>query len=143
VDVEAYHMLHDKETSQASDSGRPMSESEIDSQKGTEEFLLQLPPTIVGFNMTEKKWSTYHPHLIKNTMLMVFDPVHLQVGEIKEVEWSPQTFHSVEIELESKELIEALVRNKIEREDGIDFVRGKGTGLVVLLHGYGLALASR
>jgi hypothetical protein len=60
----------------------------------------------------------------------------LQVSEIKEVEWSPQTFHSVEIESESKELIEALVRNKIEREDGIDFVRGKGTGLVVLLHGY-------
>jgi hypothetical protein len=60
----------------------------------------------------------------------------LQVSEITEVEWSPQTFHSVEIEPESKELIEALVRNKIEREDGIDFVRGKGTGLVVLLHGY-------
>ena len=60
----------------------------------------------------------------------------MQVSEIKEVEWSPQAFHSVEIEPESKELIEALVRNKIEREDGIDFVRGKGTGLVVLLHGY-------
>jgi hypothetical protein len=61
VDVEAYHMLHDKEISEASDRGRPISEKEIDSQKGTEEFLLQLPPTIVGFNMTEKKWSTYHP----------------------------------------------------------------------------------
>jgi hypothetical protein len=46
------------------------------------------------------------------------------------VEWSPQTFRSVEIEAESKELIEALVRNKIEREEGIiDFVRGKGTDL--------------
>jgi hypothetical protein len=62
VDVEAYHMLHDKETSEASDMGLPISEGLIDSQKGTEEFLLQLPPTIVGFNMTEKKWSTYHYH---------------------------------------------------------------------------------
>ena len=59
------------------------------------------------------------------------------------MEWSPQTFHSVEIEPESKELIEALVRNKIEREEGIDFVRGKGTGLVVLLHGYALAPVSK
>jgi len=52
------------------------------------------------------------------------------------VEWNFQTFHSVEIEPKAKELIEALVRNKIDREEGIDFVQGKGTGLVVLLHGY-------
>jgi hypothetical protein len=76
-------------------------------------------------------------------MLTVINAVHLQVGEIKEVEWSPQTFHSVEIEPESKELIEALVRNKIERDEGIDFIRGKGTGLVVLLHGYVLDPMSR
>jgi hypothetical protein len=62
VDVEAYHMLHDKEASEALDRGHPISESSIDGLKDTEEFLLQLPPTIEGFNMTEKKWSTYHPH---------------------------------------------------------------------------------
>jgi hypothetical protein len=62
VDAEAYHMLHDKEASEALDRGQPISESSIDSLKGTEEFLLQLPPTIVGFNMTEKKWSTYQVH---------------------------------------------------------------------------------
>jgi hypothetical protein len=62
VDVEAYHMLHDKEASEALDRGNPISESSIDSLKGTEDFLLQLPPTIEGFNMTEKKWSTNHPH---------------------------------------------------------------------------------
>ena len=60
----------------------------------------------------------------------------LKVDKIQEVAWSPQTFHSVEIDPESKELIEALVRNKIDREEGIDFVQGKGTGLVILLHGY-------
>jgi len=60
VDVEAYHMLHPKEASEVVDSGLPISESSIDTLKDTEEFLLQLPPTIEGFNMTEKKWSTYH-----------------------------------------------------------------------------------
>lgn len=60
VDVEAYHMLHDKDASEASDNGREIS---LDSLKGTEDFLLQLPPTIEGFNMTEKKWSAYQrPH---------------------------------------------------------------------------------
>jgi hypothetical protein len=62
VDVEAYHMLHDKEAFEASDRGDPISESSMNRLKGTEEFLLQLPPTIEGFNMTEKKWSTFHPH---------------------------------------------------------------------------------
>jgi hypothetical protein len=62
----------------------------------------------------------------------------LKVAAIKEVQWNPQTFQSVEIAEESKELIEALVRNKIERDEGLDFVQGKGTGLVVLLHGYAL-----
>lgn len=65
------------------------------------------------------------------------------MSKIKEVEWNPQTFHSVEIESGSKELIEALVRNKIDRDQGTDFVQGKGTGLVVLLHGYVLDLLSR
>jgi len=62
VDVKAYHMLHDKEASQASDRGVPISDASIDSLKGTEEFRLQLPPTIEGFNMTEKKWSKYRSH---------------------------------------------------------------------------------
>jgi hypothetical protein len=61
VDVEAYHMLHDSEASKSADRGHPISESSFDSLKGTEEFLLRLPPTIEGFNMTEKKWSTDHP----------------------------------------------------------------------------------
>jgi len=60
VDVKAYHMLHDKEASQASDRGVPINGAAIDSLESTEEFRLQLPPTIEGFHMTEKKWSTYH-----------------------------------------------------------------------------------
>jgi hypothetical protein len=61
VDVKAYHMLHDKEASQASDRGVPINRATIDSLESTEEFRLQLPPTIEGFNMTEKKWSKYRP----------------------------------------------------------------------------------
>jgi hypothetical protein len=62
VDVECFHMLHDKEASEESDREPPISQSSLESLEGTEEFLLQLPPTIEGFNMTEKKWSTYLHH---------------------------------------------------------------------------------
>ena len=37
---------------------------------------------------------------------------------------------------DTKELILALIKNKIDADQGIDFVDGKGTGLVLLLHGY-------
>lgn len=59
VDVAAYHMLHDGEASKSAEKGQPIDETTIERLQGTDEFLLQLPPTIEGFNMTEKKWSTY------------------------------------------------------------------------------------
>jgi hypothetical protein len=33
-------------------------------------------------------------------------------------------------------LIEALVKHKIDSELGLDPIRGKGTGLIILLHGF-------
>jgi hypothetical protein len=56
VDVEAYHMLHSKENAKSADSDT-LSETSIALLKDTEDFLVQLPPMIEGFNMTEKKWS--------------------------------------------------------------------------------------
>lgn len=60
----------------------------------------------------------------------------LKVEGIEKVVWNTRVFESLEIEQDSKDLIEALVRYKIERDEGIDSVSGKGSGLVVLLHGY-------
>jgi len=62
VDVEAYHMLHHEDGPRAKDQGTEISGASLDRLKDTENFLLQLPPTIEGFNITEKKWSTNHDH---------------------------------------------------------------------------------
>lgn len=60
VDVEAYHMLHRQETSNSKEGESLINERSLDRLRDTKNFLLQLPPTIQGFNMTEKKWRKYH-----------------------------------------------------------------------------------
>jgi hypothetical protein len=51
------------------------------------------------------------------------------------VVWNKSAFENLVIDKTSKVLIEALVKNKIESDESIDFVEGKGSGLIVLLHG--------
>ena len=64
--------------------------------------------------------------------------VNLSISDIKDVEWNAEAFEHLVLAEETKELIRALVQNKIDSKESIDFVPGKGTGLIVLLHGYGL-----
>jgi hypothetical protein len=57
------------------------------------------------------------------------------VRDIKPVIWHTDSFNNLVVPKETKELIEALVKHKIDSDLGLDFVRGKGTGLIILLHG--------
>ena len=57
------------------------------------------------------------------------------VEDVQSVEWNKAAFKSLAIAAETKQLIEALITNKIEASEGVDFVDGKGTGLIILLHG--------
>ena len=49
--------------------------------------------------------------------------------------WNRDSFESLVIEPETKELIVALITNKLEAERATDLVAGKGNGLIILLHG--------
>jgi hypothetical protein len=53
-------MLHRDEISDSKGEGSLFSDRRLEQLRHTKEFLLQLPPTIRGFNMTEKKWSALH-----------------------------------------------------------------------------------
>jgi hypothetical protein len=118
VDADAYRIVHE--------SGDRV-QHPTDRREGTEEllpgddpedpFLLQLPPRIQGFNMQDKTW------------------VSLLTAGIEPVVWDKAAFENLAIEKDTKELIQALIRNKIKSDQSIDFVKGKGTGLIVLLHG--------
>lgn len=65
----------------------------------------------------------------------MFVLVTLPVEDLIDVVWNEVAFENLAVPDNTKELIQALVQNKIDVERGLDFVRGKGTGLVVLLHG--------
>lgn len=57
------------------------------------------------------------------------------MADIQPVVWDKSAFGNLSLEENTKELIEALVRNKVDSDQSIDFVKGKGAGQIVLLHG--------
>jgi hypothetical protein len=65
----------------------------------------------------------------------MYELVTLQVALIENVVWHTESFQSLVIDPEAKELIIALITNKIEAERNTDVIPGKGNGLVILLHG--------
>ncbi len=66
--------------------------------------------------------------------------VGLDVDRIADIEWNKQNFGSLVVNTKTKELVKALVANRLTAEKSTDLIQGKGNGLTILLHG-GLALA--
>jgi hypothetical protein len=58
------------------------------------------------------------------------------VKDIRDVEWNVEAFEDLEADAETKTLIQAVVQHKLDSDKSIDFVKGKGTGLIILLHGF-------
>ncbi|KAF2971988.1 hypothetical protein GQX73_g1630 [Xylaria multiplex] len=80
-------------------------------------FLLTAPTFIWGFNMWDKFWKK------------------LAIHNVKDVDWDEKAFDNLVIDPDSKDVIQALVTNKIQNSMSTDLVRGKGNGLILLLHG--------
>jgi hypothetical protein len=53
-----------------------------------------------------------------------------------EVQWDMEAFNKIVIHDSTRELIMALVTNKIATTRSADIIEGKGNGLIVLLHGF-------
>ncbi|XDG05445.1 hypothetical protein ABKA04_005060 [Annulohypoxylon sp. FPYF3050] len=121
IDIKTYRTLHNNKYPVIRDEERivdQLGEEAMSKDKPPEDYFeLLLPPTIKGFNLRTKKW---------------YD---LNVDQVKEITWNKDIFKKVELHSESKELIIALVSNTIETEKNTDLVRGKGNGLILLLHG--------
>ena len=58
--------------------------------------------------------------------------------DIQDVEWDLEAFQDLETDAETKTLIRAVVEHKLQSDKSIDFIKGKGTGLIILLHGYAI-----
>ena len=66
--------------------------------------------------------------------------VPLLVENVEPIIWNKAAFENLAAPDDTKMLITALITNKIKSTESMDFVQGKGTGLIVLLHGYDIHL---
>ncbi|KAI0422727.1 P-loop containing nucleoside triphosphate hydrolase protein [Xylaria grammica] len=80
-------------------------------------FSLTTPNFAWGFNMQDKKWKK------------------LAIDYVSDVDWDDKAFDNLVIDPDSKDVIQALVTNKIQNSISTDIIRGKGSGLILLLHG--------
>ncbi|KAK4175536.1 hypothetical protein QBC36DRAFT_22750 [Triangularia setosa] len=80
--------------------------------------IYAFPVVIKGFNIQRKTW------------------VDLDVDKITEVEWDKKAFENLALsDTKTKDLIQALVTTQVAAEKGTDIIKGKGKGLILLLHG--------
>ncbi|KAI9770678.1 MAG: hypothetical protein M1839_003062 [Geoglossum umbratile] len=83
------------------------------------EDLLLCSPTVLGFSFSNKLW------------------LEFSVAHIGDIIWDPSPFENLVLPDEQKNIIRALAESQnIETDKPFDdFVKGKGQGLVILLHG--------
>ncbi|KAK2613559.1 hypothetical protein N8I77_000466 [Diaporthe amygdali] len=79
--------------------------------------IMLFPQNIIGYDMRRKAWS------------------ELDVDRVREVQWRKEAFHHLVIDEETKDLIHALITNKIAANKSTDWIGTKGNGLIMLLHG--------
>ncbi|KAI4941244.1 hypothetical protein J4E91_010821 [Alternaria rosae] len=75
------------------------------------------PPTIPGFSLRRKVW------------------IDLVVDRIVDISWNKEAFDHLVADDKTKELVHALVADRISTERNTDIIQGKGNGLIILLHG--------
>ena len=70
--------------------------------------------------------------------LIINITVDLEMDQITHIEWNKIAFDHLVIEEDTKELVKAIIMNQIVTEKSTDLISGKGNGVIILLHGYGV-----
>ncbi|KAK1994919.1 ATPase [Colletotrichum falcatum] len=126
VDLETYNMMHppshpskDPKSSRKPPGKNELVKIDMESEKPPAEdsFLMCLPSTMKGFDMNAKTWRT------------------LEVAFMRDVVWNREAFKDLVIEPKTKDLVKAVVMNRLTSEENTDLIQGKGNGLFILLHG--------
>jgi hypothetical protein len=93
--------------------------AESDQGIGDDDYLICMP-TVSAFALGEKFWAE-----------------NLLVTGLKEIEWKEDPFKSLQLAVESKTLIRALVKGFGDDSGAVaeDLIENKGIGLIFLLHG--------
>ncbi|GKZ25936.1 hypothetical protein AbraIFM66951_002454 [Aspergillus brasiliensis] len=118
IDFPTYRQLHPESKPPPTTTRTEIPRERMDNDEPpTAPEIFLFPPRIVGFNLRRKKW------------------VNLEVDEVNEVEWNKKAFENLVIDEKTKELVQALVTNRLKAEQGTDMIDDKGNGLTILLHG--------
>ncbi|RYO05647.1 hypothetical protein AA0119_g3167 [Alternaria tenuissima] len=127
IDNESYKKLHlEKEKSKRNQEPIPgisnnrkllFAEAMNDDEPPQAPYIYLFPPTIPGFSLRRKEW------------------VDLVVDKIVDVSWNKEAFKHLVADDKTKELVQALVADRISSERNTDLIQGKGNGLIILLHG--------
>ncbi|KAG6004273.1 hypothetical protein E4U21_001285 [Claviceps maximensis] len=85
----------------------------------TDDEYLLASPVVLGFSFSEKRW------------------LEFSVSRVSEVKWNEEAWTSLVLPPETKELIQALVKSRLNnvRRTTDDIIQGKGKGLISVLHG--------
>lgn len=130
IDMKTYQSLHPKNTKTSLNTvyrpPPPPPKKLLSKKKMTrndppgDDFKVLMPPRIKGYDFHRNKWCD------------------LNVDQISEVVWrggASAVFHTLQIDYEAKDLIQALVTNYLGIEKSTAVAAGKGNGLTILLHG--------
>ena len=94
----------------------PQDKLEIDPL--TDEQCMLASSTVRGFSFSEKQWLDFF------------------VDKLSPVDWNPNCFEQLVLPEAQKDLVKALVATHIQQRLGFDdIVKGKGKGLIFVLHG--------
>ena len=136
IDTATYKILHPGEQYSLQDLKGDISHERMsDDEPLSGDASLVFPSTMPGYNLQTKKWGKVLCHCSKLSFITDNATAILHMDHIADVKWNKQAFGSLEIDREAKELIQALVENKLAAEKSTDMISGKGSGLIILLHG--------
>ncbi|KAK4610520.1 hypothetical protein CLAFUW4_14220 [Fulvia fulva] len=91
---------------------------ELDIDPLTDEQCMRANAMVRGFSFAEKRWLDFF------------------VDKLLDAAWNPNCFEQLVLPQTQKDLVQALVANHVQqRNDFDDIVKGKGKGLIMVLHG--------
>ena len=121
---------YDNELSADFTDNSPLLNEQPDSTTLSKEALMLLPPRVYGFSLLDRSFHAF------------------DLGKVEDIKSWSQGFEKLVLPKEHKKIIQALVNNHTkgptpintdprerDKDFSIDIVRGKGKGLVILLHG--------
>ncbi len=99
--------------------------------------VMLIPVLLYGFSLSDRQWCE-HKEITIPLLHVIIKPrtVQFDVNHVQEVTWNPESFRHLELADETKDLVKSLIHSHILRSAAFDdFVVGKGTGLILNLHG--------